>query len=107
MLASLRRAGCLFAVSTVLAVACGGKTVTGLDEGGVDAQPPAPPASSEAGPPEPFDAGGRTCTSTCAQPHQCCENGCGGLPAAMPTACCTCLPSETPSEQCTNNKCGG
>ncbi len=106
MLPSIRAVAALLVLGASVVAACGGKTAEPI----VEAGPPAPPSSAtEAGPPpnEPFDAGGRTCTSTCASPHQCCQNGCGGLPAAMPSSCCTCLPNEVSSETCTNNKCGG
>ena len=104
MLASLRVLGCLLLSGTSVFAACGGKTIDALEAG----SPPATPTSSatEAGPPD-VDTGGRVCPATCATPHQCCENGCGGIPVALPSACCSCLPGEADSLTCPNHKCGG
>jgi len=108
MLASFRVAGFFLVCSAAVLAACGGKTTTDLGDAG-DAAPPTPTGSTgpDASPDEPFDAGGRTCTNTCAQPHQCCAVSCGGQPKATPTACCTCLSNEVSSLGCPNNKCGG
>ncbi|HEY1956585.1 MAG TPA: hypothetical protein VGH28_13270 [Polyangiaceae bacterium] len=112
MLSSIRALACFLACGATVFAACGGKTTTELGDAGGDAAqvpPPTPSGSaSDASSGEPFDAGGgRTCTSTCAQPHQCCEVSCGGLPVATPTSCCTCLSNEVSSLVCPNNKCGG
>jgi hypothetical protein len=93
-------------VAALVYVACGGKTAD------LDASAPpeggAPETSTpEASPPVQIDAGGRTCPPECLVGHQCCIGGCGGLPANMPSSCCSCLPGETDSMQCTNGKCGG
>ncbi len=100
------RALSFVAVAGLLYAACGGKTVD-IDGGASETGPqsPAPEASTpEASPP--IDAGGRTCPPECLVGHQCCIGGCGGLPANMPSSCCSCLPGETDSTQCTNGKCG-
>jgi len=92
-------------------VSCGGEVVGGVDAGKNDATP-TPPASTttpppDAGPPTYFDAGGRTCPTVCTSGHECCQNGCGGVPVSMPNGCCTCLPSEAISTSCPNDRCGG
>jgi len=110
MLASIRVLGLFFVAGATVFAACGGKTVGDLDSGPPPSPPTTPTATTtpaEAGPPPVIDAGGRTCPSTCTTPHQCCENGCGGVPVAMPNACCTCLPGEADSLTCSNGKCGG
>jgi hypothetical protein len=104
---SLRVLSCLFACGAAVYAACGGKTIGDLDSGTPQNPPTPSTTATEAGPPPFIDGGDRTCPSTCPTPHQCCENGCGGLPAAMPNACCSCLPGETSSLLCTNGKCGG
>jgi hypothetical protein len=95
----------LASVIAVVFAACGGKTVD-LD-GGPTTPADTSDAAPETSPPTTFDAGGRICPSNCTVGHQCCKGGCGGIPAAMPSSCCSCLPGEVDSMQCTNGKCGG
>ncbi len=92
------------AIAVLVFAACGGK-ITDLDAG--PTQQPPDSGKPETAPPQPIDAGGRICPPECLVGHQCCVNGCGGIPAAMPSDCCSCLPNETDSTQCPNSKCGG
>jgi hypothetical protein len=100
--------GCLLLGGATVFAACGGKTAgPDVDSGGTPPTPPPTTTATEAGPPEVIDAGGRICPSSCTTPHKCCNGGCGGLPVAMPNACCSCLPNEVSSLSCANNTCGG
>jgi len=97
----------VLAVGAAIFAACGGKTdvPTGSpsDEGGADTGGPTTPDVSQ---PD-VDTGGRICPPNCTVGHQCCKVSCGGLPAAMPSSCCSCLSGEVDSMQCPNGKCGG
>ena len=100
------RIAAIGAVVTVVIAACGGKTTdldAGPNEPGPDAAPDVAPDNA---PPTTIDAGGRICPPECAVGHQCCKGSCGGIPAAMPSDCCSCLPGEIDSNQCSNGKCG-
>jgi hypothetical protein len=105
------RLAAAFLVVAAIFAACGGKTdvPTGPadNEGGVDA--PNETAPNEAAPADvgpDVDTGGRICPPNCTVGHQCCKVSCGGLPSAMPSSCCSCLPGEVDSLQCPNGKCG-
>jgi len=109
MLASSRIIVALAAAAAIFA-ACGGKTdvpqgpadnEAGADtgNGGQDVSQP------DVGQPD-VDTGGRICPPNCTVGHQCCKVSCGGLPAAMPSSCCSCLAGEVDSMQCPNGKCG-
>jgi hypothetical protein len=93
-------------VGAVVFAACGGKTDVPIgspnDEGGVDSGPGTPDVVSQ---PD-VDTGGRVCPPNCTVGHQCCKLTCGGIPAAMPSNCCSCLPGEVDSLTCSGGKCG-
>jgi hypothetical protein len=100
------RVVCVLSVAAVVFAACGGKT----DD------PTSDPSQNEAGADAPaeatpdvgvdVDTGGRICPPNCTVGHQCCKGGCGGLPAPMPSDCCSCLSTEVDSMTC-GGKCGG
>ncbi len=97
----------LASVVALVFAACGGKTAdldAGSTQGPADASDAAPETSA---PPTVIDAGGRICPPNCTVGHQCCQGGCGGIPVAMPSSCCSCLPGEVDSMTCANGKCGG
>jgi len=95
-------------VAAAVFAACGGKTDVPSgnpsdNEGGVDTGPEATP--DVVSQPD-VDTGGRICPPNCTVGHQCCKVSCGGLPAPMPSSCCSCLAGEVDSLQCPNGKCG-
>jgi hypothetical protein len=95
-------------VAGVLFAACGGKTdvPTGdPSEGGNDSGGGPDIGQPDVGQPD-VDTGGRICPPNCTVGHQCCKGGCGGLPAPMPSDCCSCLSTEADSNTC-GGKCGG
>ncbi len=107
MHASLRVLGGFVVSVSFVFVACGGKTVEDIDAGDASPTPTTTGSSGGDSGPTTIDAGGRICPPNCTIGHACCINGCGGIPAAMPSSCCSCLPNETNSMLCTNSKCGG
>jgi len=99
----------ILAAGAFIFAACGGKTDVPqpTDEGGVDSGPETSPDVGQPDVAPDVDTGGRICPPNCTVGHQCCKASCGGLPAAMPSSCCSCLSGEVDSLQCPNGKCGG
>ncbi len=102
---ALLRLGIVFTVAVAVPfAACGGKVDTTLGDAAPEAAPTQQPSSNPTG--TTTTPNGRTCPPECLIGHQCCQGGCGGIPVAMPSDCCSCLSGETDSQLCKNDKCG-